>query len=52
MQMLLPKGADLAPFRNAVSATLERRHAEIGKLWDDALAGVGITPSPRNDRKP
>ena len=46
MQILLLKGANLAPFRNAVSPTLERRHAEIGKLWSDALAGVGLTTVP------
>ena len=31
------------PFRNAVSSALERRHTEIGKLWAEALEGVGIT---------
>ena len=45
-QILLLKGADLAPFRNAVSATLERRQAEIGTLWRDALAGVGVATVP------
>lgn len=42
-QIMLLKGEDLAPFRTAVSATLERRHTEIGKLWNDALASIGIT---------
>jgi hypothetical protein len=42
-QILFLKGAELVPFRNAVSAALERRHAEIGKLWAEALEGVGIT---------
>jgi hypothetical protein len=42
-QILFLKGPELAPFRNAVSAALERRHAEIGKLWAEALKGVGIT---------
>jgi hypothetical protein len=41
-QILFLKGPELAPFRNAVSAALERRHAEIGKLWAEALEGVGI----------
>jgi hypothetical protein len=36
------KGPELLPFRGAVSATLERRHAEIGGLWAQALEGVGI----------
>jgi hypothetical protein len=42
-QILFLKGPELAPFRDAVSAALERRHAEIGKLWAEALEGVGIT---------
>ena len=42
-QILFLKGPEPAPFRNAVSAALERRHAEIGKLWAEALEGVGIT---------
>lgn len=41
-QILLLKGPELAPFRDTVSAALERRHSEIGKLWADALEGVGI----------
>ena len=41
-QILFLKGPELAPYRNAVSAALERRHAEIGKLWAEALEGVGI----------
>ena len=42
-QILFLKGPELVPFRNAVSAALERRHTEIGKLWAEALEGVGIT---------
>ena len=42
-QILLLKGPELVPFRNAVSAALERRHTEIGKLWAEALEGFGIT---------
>jgi hypothetical protein len=41
-QILFLKGPELAPYRNAVSAALERRHAEIGKLWAEALEGVDI----------
>jgi hypothetical protein len=44
-QSLFLKGPELVPFRDAVSAALERRHAEIGKLWTEALEGVGITTS-------
>src|SRR3954471_9619597 len=42
-QILFLKGPDLLPFRDAVSATLERRHAEVRRLWAEALEGVGIT---------
>jgi hypothetical protein len=42
-QILFLKGPELVPFRNAVSSALERRHTEIGKLWAEALEGVGIT---------
>ena len=42
-QIVFLKGAELAPFRDTVSAALERRHAEIGKLWAEALESVGIT---------
>lgn len=45
-QILLLKGPELVPFRDAVSSALERRHAEIRKLWTDALEGVGITTPP------
>jgi hypothetical protein len=51
-QILFLKGPELAPFRNAVSAALERRHAEIGKVWAEALEGVGITSLSRNSGKP
>jgi hypothetical protein len=42
-QILFLKGSELAPFRDAVSAALERRHTEIGKRWAEALEGVSIT---------
>src|SRR5438128_77062 len=32
-----------AQFRDAVSRALERRHAEVQKLWAEALESVGIT---------
>jgi len=47
-QILLLKGPELVPFRNAVSAALERRHAEIGRLWVQALEGVGVI-NPRTE---
>ena len=42
-QILFLKGPELAPFRDAVSSALERRHTGIGKLWAEALEGVGIS---------
>ncbi|MGJ4958699.1 hypothetical protein ACQR1H_23895 [Bradyrhizobium sp. HKCCYLRH2015] len=42
-QILFLKSPDLLPFREAVSAALERRHVEVRKLWAEALEGVGIT---------
>jgi hypothetical protein len=45
-QIVFLKGPELVPFRNAVSSALERRHAEIARLWAEALEGVGIS-TPR-----
>jgi hypothetical protein len=42
-QIILLKGKELKPFREAVSSALEARHSEVRKLWDEALAGVGIS---------
>lgn len=42
-QILLLKSDSLVPFRDAVSTALERRHAEVRKLWADALESIGIT---------
>ena len=42
-QIMLLKAPDLVPSREAVSSALERRHAQIRKLWTEALEGVGIT---------
>ena len=42
-QILFLKGPDLVPIREAVSAALELRHAEVRKLWTETLASVGIT---------
>jgi hypothetical protein len=47
-QIILLKGPDLAPFRDAVSVSLEQRHAEIHKLWTEALDGLGISLRDRN----
>jgi hypothetical protein len=42
-QILFLKGPELVPFRDAVSAAVAKRHAEIRKLWTEALGGVGMT---------
>jgi hypothetical protein len=42
-QILFLKGEDLLPFRDAVSAGLERRHAEVRRLWREMLRSVGIS---------
>ena len=36
-QIILLKGPNLLPFRDAVSAALERRHVEVRKFWAEAL---------------
>ena len=46
-QTMLLKGPDLLPFRDAVSSALERRHAEVRKLWTETLEGVGIGTARR-----
>jgi hypothetical protein len=41
-QVLFLKSADLLPFRSAVNAAVESRHAQVRKLWDDMLSGIGV----------
>src|SRR5882762_7972464 len=41
-QILFLKGESLVPFRDVVNTALERRHAEVRKLWAGALESVGI----------
>jgi hypothetical protein len=41
-QILFLKGPDLAPFRDVVTAVLERRHSEIRKLWNETLESASI----------
>ncbi|WP_244429601.1 MULTISPECIES: hypothetical protein [Bradyrhizobium] len=50
-QIMFLKGESLMPFRDAVSTTLERRHAEVRKLWREMLESIGISRS-ENDAKP
>ncbi|MGY3037745.1 hypothetical protein ACVIIV_006915 [Bradyrhizobium sp. USDA 4354] len=51
-QIMFLKGESLVPFRDAVSAALERRHAEMRKLWREMLGSIGIVSRNENDAKP
>jgi hypothetical protein len=42
-QILFLKGESLVPFRDTVNAALEQRHAEVRRLWADALESAGVT---------
>jgi len=42
-QIVFLKGQDLLPYRDAVSAAVEGRHAQVRKLWTEMLAGIGVT---------
>jgi hypothetical protein len=50
--ILFLKRESLVPFRDAVSAALERRHAEMRKLWRTMLQSVGVAARDENDGKP
>jgi hypothetical protein len=41
-QIVFLKGQDLLPYRAAVTAAVERRHAEVRRLWTKTLEGAGI----------
>ena len=41
-QIIFLKGQDLLPHREAVSAAVESRHAQVRKLWTELLAGLGV----------
>jgi len=42
-QILFLKGESLVPFRDTVNAALEQRHAEVRRLWAEALESAGVT---------
>jgi hypothetical protein len=44
-QIVFLKGQDLLPYRAAVTAAVERRHAEVRGLWIKTLEGAGIDDS-------
>ena len=41
-QLRYLKSPNLAPAREAISAAVERRHAQMRELWTEVLASVGI----------
>jgi hypothetical protein len=45
-QIVFLQGDLLMPFRDTVNAGIERRHAEVRKLWIEMLESIGIT-NPR-----
>jgi len=42
-QILFLKSDDLKSVRDAVSAAVESRHRQVGKLWAELLQGISIT---------
>lgn len=40
-QIMFLKGADLLPFRSAVTPAVESRHEQVRKLRDDMMSGIG-----------
>jgi hypothetical protein len=47
-QILFLKGPELVPFRDVVSAAVERRHAQVRELWHGILRGMDIETSGRH----
>ena len=41
-QILLLKGQDLLPYRDAVNTAVEDRHRQVRDLWDVMLKGIGV----------
>jgi len=41
-QIVFLKSAELLPVRDAVTAAVESRHAQVRKLWCDMLASLGV----------
>jgi hypothetical protein len=44
-QILFLKSRQLLDVRNAVNAAVERRHAEVRRLWSAMLESIGVTES-------
>jgi hypothetical protein len=47
-QIMFLKSPELVPFRDAVTAGVERRHAQIRELWQGILRGMDIETSARH----
>jgi len=45
VQLRYLKSPDLAPAREAISAAVDRRHAQMRELWTEVLASVGVASS-------
>jgi hypothetical protein len=51
-QIMFLKGDSLVPFRDSVTAALERRHVQVRKLWREMLQSLGISECNENEPKP
>ena len=51
-QIVFLKSQELVPVRGAVSAAVERRHAQVRELWDTMLRGLEIETSGRHNLAP
>lgn len=51
-QILFLKSASVAPYRDNVSALLDRRHAEVRRLWRAMLGAIGVSLPDANDENP
>ena len=51
-QIMLLKGSDLLPFRDAVNSAVEPA-TQVRKLWTEMLEGIGVrrTPARRRSRE-
>ncbi len=47
-QIMFLKGESLVPYRETVSAALERRHVQLRGLWREMLQSVGISDGDGN----
>jgi hypothetical protein len=50
--ILFLKSHELVPFRGAVTAAVERRHAQVRELWNGMLLGMEIETSGRHHLAP